>query len=507
MWNAPPNIAQHPLPPAQTVTLGEILSALSFALDITEGARPGHSVRTCLLGMRLGKQMELSDPALADLYYALLLKDIGCSSNAARMADAFRAEDQVVKHHFKFIDREKLGKPNREALTFVWNNIAPRTSVWNRIRQMYRMIGRPGDLTAEVIEARCERGAVILHKLGMRLETCAAVYSLDEHWNGRGLPDHLAAEDIPLLGRICAVAQHLDLFCSEFGPARAMDLLAERSGSWYDPEVVRAAQSLHQQGLLWALCLHDSNPESLQAAVLALDPGSSVALAASDIDLVCSGFADVIDAKSPFAYRHSVNTTEAAVLISGAMGLPTDRIEVVGRSALLHDIGMLGVPNTILDKPGPLTQEEWAAIHHHPVLGQQILSRVRAFHEVASLAGQHHEKLDGSGYPGHLSGERLSIESRILTVADVLSAAMESRSYRHDLNPAQIQQQLALEVPHRLDADVFDAAISILDKLATLPLEDIPARSANEVSDFVVVEPSPSARSSFAMALAGLREP
>ncbi|MGI4756994.1 MAG: metal-dependent phosphohydrolase, partial [Janthinobacterium lividum] len=155
---------------------GEILSALSFALDITEGARPGHSVRACLLGMRLGKQIGLPDQALNDLYYALLLKDIGCSSNAARMAQAFGADDQVVKQHFKFIDREKLGKPNQEALAFVWKNIAPTTSVWNRMRHMYHMVRSPGDLTAEVIEARCEQGAVILHKLGMSVDTCAAVY-------------------------------------------------------------------------------------------------------------------------------------------------------------------------------------------------------------------------------------------------------------------------------------------------------------------------------------------
>lgn len=490
MSKSSPNASLHSAAD-QPVTLGEILSALSVALDITEGARPGHAVRACLLGMRLGKQIGLSDQALAELYYALLLKDIGCSSNSARMADAFGADDQVVKQHFKFIDREKLGKPNREALTFVWNNVAPTTSVWNRIRQMYRMIRSPGDLTAEVIEARCERGAVILHKLGMGIETCAAVYALDEQWNGQGLPDHLVARDIPLLGRICAVAQHLELFCSEFGSARAMDTLAERSGTWFDPDLVRAAESLHRQGVLWAQCLPGSDPEALRHAVLALDPGSSIALAARDIDLICSGFADVVDAKSPFTYRHAVGTTEAAVLISNAMGLAPDRVDVVRRAALLHDIGMLGVPNTILDKPGPLTSAEWTAIHRHPILSQEILSRVRAFSEVAVLAGQHHEKLDGSGYPFHLAGEQLSIESRILTVADVFSALMESRPYRRDLTPAEIQQQLALDVPHRLDPECFDAIVSVLDQLAALPLEDIPAMSADAIPDMVMVEPPP----------------
>ena len=474
----------------QPVALGEILAALSFALDITEGARPGHSVRACLLGMRIGKRIGLPDQALADLYYALLLKDIGCSSNSARMADAFAADDQTVKQHFKFIDREKLGKPNREALTFVWNNIAPTAGTWNRARQMYRMIRRPGNLTAEVITARCERGAVILHKLGMNIETCAAVYSLDEHWNGHGLPDHLVAKDIPLLARLCAVAQHLDLFCSEFGPERAIDTLAERSGSWFDPDLVRAAESLHQQGALWAQCLPGSDPEALQRAVLALDPGSSIALAARNIDLICSGFADVIDAKSPFTYRHSVATTEAAVLISNAMGLAPDRVDVVRRAALLHDIGKLGVPNTILDKPGPLTSEEWKTVHHHPVLSQEILSRVGAFSEIAVLAGQHHERLDGSGYPHHLTEKTLSLESRILSVADVFSALMEGRPYRQDLSPAEIQKQMARDVPHRLSPECFDALISVLEQLAGLPLEDVPAMSV-DIPELVMVDPPP----------------
>lgn len=487
---ASPNAAFHSTN-GQPVTLAEILSALSYALDITEGARPGHSVRTCLLGMRLGKQIGLPDQALADLYYALLLKDIGCSSNSARMADAFAADDQVVKQHFKFIDREKLGKPNREALTFVWNNVAPSASVWTRIRQVYRMIRSPGDLTAEVIEARCERGAVILHKLGMGVETCAAVYSLDEHWNGHGLPDHLVADDVPLLGRICGVAQHLDLFSSEFGPAKAMETLAERSGSWYDPDLVHAAESLHQEGALWAQCLPGTEPEALRLAVLALAPVSSTALAARDVDLICSGFADVVDAKSPFMYRHSVATTEAAVLISNAMGLTSDRTDVIRRAALLHDIGMLGIPNTILDKQGTLSSQEWSAVHRHPVHSRKILSRIRAFSEIAVLAGEHHERLDGTGYPFHLAGEQLSIESRILAVADVFSALMGSRPYREDLSPAEIQQQLTQNAPHRLDAKCVDAVLSVLDQLAGLPLEDIPGTSANAIPDFAMVEPPP----------------
>ncbi len=486
-----PHASSAPYTAREPVTLGEILSALSVALDITEGARPGHAIRTCMLGMQLGGELGLSAPAMADLYYALLLKDIGCSANASRMAEAFDADDQTVKQQFKLMDREKLGKPNREALTFVWENVAPEADVWSRVRQVYRMVSSRGDLTAEVIGARCERGAAILHKLGMPIDTCAAVYTLDEHWNGHGLPDRLAGDQIPLAGRICSAAQYLDLFCQEYGPARALDTLRERANAWYDPEVVRAAESLQQRGALWTHCLPGDDQNEVRSAVVALDPGSSLALAERDIDLICSGFADVVDAKSPFTFRHSVATTEAATLISRAMDLPLESTGMVRRAALLHDIGMLSVPNTLLDKPEPLSSEEWATVHRHPLVGKQLLSSVGAFRDVATLVSQHHERLDGSGYPHRLKGSELAIEARILAVADVLSAMMASRPYREDLHPGEVQRQLAQETAARLDPAVVDAALSVLDELAVLPLEDIPAIDLSAVPDLLLVEPPP----------------
>lgn len=476
---------------SHAMTLGEVLSALSYALDVTEGARPGHAVRACLLGTRLGVEVGLSAAELTDLYYALLLKDIGCSGNAARMAEAFRADDQMVKQHFKLVDREKLGKVNRESLSFVWKNVAPDEDTLGRAREVYRMLRTPGDLTAEVIGARCERGASILHKLGLGIDTCAAVYALDEHWNGQGLPDHLHAAEIPLLARICAVAQHLDLFCTEFGSARALETLLQRSGKWYDPEVVQAAESLNRHGGLWKGCLPGDDAARQRADVVALDPDSSAGLADRDVDLVCSGFADVVDAKSPFSYRHSIATAEIASLMSRAMDLSTERVELVRRAALLHDIGMLSVPNTILDKPGRLSPAELAVVHRHPEVGADIVSRVRAFGDVAQLVRQHHERLDGSGYPFGIPGDQLSTEARILAVADVLSAMLGQRSYRPDLHPAEIQRQLAAEMHSRLDPEVVEVGIGVLDQLAVLPLEDIPAMSMEAIPELALVQPPP----------------
>ena len=473
------------------VTLAQLLSALSFALDLTEGARPGHSDRSCLLGMRIGKEIGLSDKELANLYYALLLKDIGCSSNSARIADTFVASDQEVKQNFRLVDRRRFGRPYREALTFLWKNVAPTASVWRRVRQMYRMVRTPGDLTAEVIGARCERGASILYKIGMDVETCAAVYSLDEHWDGQGLPDHLANLDIPILGRICAVAQHLDIFGTALGPAQALDSLSLRAGTWYDPTLVRAAQIIDKRGMLWDSCMFNSSLDDLQSAVLSLDPNSSVALARGDIDLVCSGFADVIDAKSPYLYRHSIATTEAALLMSHALGLGPDRVDIVKRAALLHDLGMLAIPNMILDKAGPLSAQEQIAVHQHPLLTRQILSRVRAFQEVARVASNHHERLDGSGYPFRIAGEEIALESRIIAVADIFTALVGSRPYRHSLSPVEIKERLSHETPERLDGMCVDAVMSILDQLGDMSLEDVPSATPDHVEDDLLFEASP----------------
>ena len=457
----------------QPIRLSEIISALSFALDLTEGAAPGHALRSCLLGMRIAQEIDLPHEDCAGLYYALLLKDIGCSSNAPRLCQAFAADERTVKHRFKLMDRQKLGRPNREALSFVWNNVAPGTGAWNRVRQIARMLRSDGDLAAEMIETRCDRGGIILRKFGMNEATCTAVYAIDEHWNGRGLPRHLAASDIPLLARICAVAQHLDVYCSEHGPARAIDSLVERSSLWFDPELVHAAQVLHFEQDLWTGCLPDDDLTSLRSAVMSFDPGSTAALAGHDIDLICSGFADVVDAKSSFTFRHSVGVAHAAVLMAETMGFTSDRVTTMRRVGLLHDIGKLGVPNTILDKAGRPSQEEWAILQRHPGLSREILSRVNAFSDIALLAGQHLEKLDGTGYPHGLSAPELSLESRMLTVADMFSALIETRPYRPDLSPAEVQSILAREVPQRLDGDCFEALLSVMEQFtATLPAAD-----------------------------------
>jgi putative nucleotidyltransferase with HDIG domain len=289
--------------------------------------------------------------------------------------------------------------------------------------------------------------------------TAEAVHGLDEHWDGSGYPDRLEGEAIPILARIIAVAQHLDIFACERSTEEALKVLCERSATWFDPKLVRVVLKLASEDRLWGECLPTDDADHAHDLVLALQPDAThgiQVMRAAEVDRLCEAFADVVDAKSPFTYRHSVGVAEVASQIAEELDLPPDRCTLVRRAALLHDLGKLGVPNTILDKTTHLTPEEWKVVVEHPRLSREILARIRSFQEIAVIAGAHHERLDGTGYPDKLQGPQLCLEARLIAVADFYRALTEDRPYRvgmpHEDAIAILRQQGGA-----LDAECIDA--------------------------------------------------
>ncbi len=459
--------ASFPAPGEKRLALSEVISALSVALDLTEDAVPGHAIRSCLIGMRVAAKLGLEAQQLHDLYYALLLKDIGCSSNAARMCQILGADDRAGKRRAKTVDWTRAASV--EGLKLAWVNALPNA---NKLQKIFRVVelglGREKN-NAEVIGVRCERGADIVRKIGLSQGCADAIYSLDEHWNGSGYPDHLKGEDIPILARILGIAQHLDVFASEQSRQRALATMVERSGTWFDPQLVRVAASLYISGQLWDGCAHPEEHDLARQMVMDLEPGEVRIIGADQVDDVCEAFADVVDAKSPFTYRHSLGVTDAAVGLAQQFGLSTERKKLIHRAALLHDLGKLSVSNTILDKPSRLDNDEWQVVRHHPELSEQILSRIPSFAAIAKIAGRHHEKLDGSGYPFGLAGGQLTLEDRIVAMADIYGALSEDRPYREGLPPEEILTILGKEVPTKLDPEVFEALKRYMMQRAELP--------------------------------------
>ena len=442
---------------SEQVSLSEILSALSFALDLVEDARPGHAIRSCLLGMRIAEAISMPAAESADLYYALLLKDVGCSTNSRLICDLVGGDDRAIKREAKLQDWTRA---SFSAVRMMWRNPRAGARLGERVGRLVNMAMHQDRCNAQVIGMRCERGAHIVRKVGLSERTAQAVRALDEHWDGSGHPDRLRGEEIPLLARILNISQHLDLFENEQGREAALDVLAERSGRWFDPEIVRAVQSLAKQRRLW----FDHGLGDEARAVQEIEPGYALRAGERQIDQIAEAFADIVDAKSSFTFAHSLGVTQAAMRISRELHLSAERERVIYRASLLHDLGKLRVSNTILDKTGKLDAKEWSIIQEHPGLTRQILGRIGAFGEVAEIAGNHHEKLDGSGYPFGLAGGQLSLEARILAVADMYGALNEDRPYRAGLPLEKIRSILSGDVPHKLDADCFEALMRSLDR-------------------------------------------
>jgi HD-GYP domain-containing protein (c-di-GMP phosphodiesterase class II) len=178
--------------------------------------------------------------------------------------------------------------------------------------------------------------------------------------------------------------------------------------------------------------------ESALALVKELDPGRSIVVDEGRLDSICEAFGEIIDAKSPYTQRHSKGVAEAAVSMATALGLSGGEITMCRRAALLHDLGKLGVLNTILDKPSKLDAHEWDIIRMHPFNTHNILDRIPHFQEIAFIASSHHEKLDGSGYHRGISGEELPLAARIMAVADIFDALGSARPYRKALETEEV---------------------------------------------------------------------
>mgnify|MGYP001408548396 FL=1 len=176
------------------VRMSEVLAGLSYALDLTEGQRPGHSVRSCLIGMRLAEAIGLPVADRSALFYALLMKDLGCSSNAARFAALFGASDHDLKTDIQHINWSRA----LESFRFVVRNAAPGQPLLSRVWRLLAILSRGPEGAREVVRTRCERGADIARLLHLEDATVKAIRALDEHWDGQGQPYSLRGHDIPL---------------------------------------------------------------------------------------------------------------------------------------------------------------------------------------------------------------------------------------------------------------------------------------------------------------------
>ena len=431
-----------------SIRLSEVIASLSRALDLADGHDLGHSSRSCLIGMRLAREIGLDEDEQPVLLYSLLLKDSGCSSNSARIAALYRADDHTVKRNAKSIDYKRPA----EALAYIWRNVG--TDGGGRFLNAVRATTLGPKIMTELTAQRCERGAEIAGMLELPDKVAEAIRTVEEHWNGGGHPLGLTGDEIPLFGRILCFAQAVEVYAAQGGVGRAVEMAHDRAGRWYDPELVAALDAIRDDATFWA-SLQSATPEQQVGLVEPVD----LRLAADDdrLDRVAEAFALVIDSKSPYTARHSTRVAEIAVSLGATLELGETDLRHLRRAALLHDIGKLGVSNRILDKPGKLDDAEWAAMRRHTEYTSEILGRIAAFVTISTVAAAHHERLDGTGYHLGLRAPELGTAARILAVADVYEALTAERPYREALDPEAALGIIRRDTPHALCPTVVDA--------------------------------------------------
>jgi HD-GYP domain-containing protein (c-di-GMP phosphodiesterase class II) len=439
------------------VPLSELMLALTTALDMTEGQPPEHCIRSCWIGMHIGQHLGLKPEKLHDLFFTLLLKDAGCSSNAARICELYLTDDLTFKRDFKTI-----GSSLSSVINFVIKNAGKGQSWVTRISTTIDILKNGDTYAQELIQTRCSRGADVARELRFSEDVAQGINSLDEHWNGSGRPDQLYQDAIPLYSRIALISQVADVFQYEHNLEDAITEVVSRSGSWFDPMLVDAFRVIvkdeqFRTGLL---------SSDIRQKVMDFAPANTKIMIDDDyFDCIITAFGKIVDSKSPYTAGHSERVSVYAELIAENLAFEEEERKWVKRAALLHDLGKLGVSNAILDKPGKLDAEEWIAVQAHAQFTEMILSEITPFKPLAKIAAAHHEKLDGTGYPRGIGADEISLVTRIITTADIFDAISAERPYRQAMSVTKTLEIMAENLHTAIDPRCFNALKQAIEKL------------------------------------------
>lgn len=170
-----------------------------------------------------------------------------------------------------------------------------------------------------------------------------------------------------------------------------------------------------------------------------------------------------IETRDSYTREHSGRVEKSAAAVAETLGLTSEEIQQVRIASVLHDIGKIGIPNHILNKPGPLTPPEWDIVRQHPVNGAKILAQIPGLQEAARMVRYHHERLDGSGYPDGRAGEAIPLGSRIIAVCDAYEAMTSTRPYRPALPHEEAVAQLRRQAGRQFDPKVVDLFVALLE--------------------------------------------
>jgi HD-GYP domain-containing protein (c-di-GMP phosphodiesterase class II) len=404
----------------QRVRLAEMVAALSLATDLGMGQPMEQALRTCVLSVAVGGELGLGATMLSNVYYLALLRFVGCTSDAHEAASEVGG-DEIA--HRAGVAPVIMGEP-AEFMGHMVRHFAAGTGTLTRLRLFAGAMAAGTRGAARSMRLHCEVAQVLAGRMGLEPAVGQDVGRVFEHWDGRGLPDKLTGEEIPVTARIVAVARDVDIFHQLGGWDLVEQVLRRRRAKAYDPSIV---DIVLKQGEGW---ITETISHPLWEAVLDREPAPHICVAENRLDDVLRAFAEFTDLKCPFTVGHSLGVASLAEGAAMQAGLSESERADLRRAALVHDLGRTGIPNGIWDKPGPLSTTEWERVRLHPYYTERMLSYSAPLRRLAPLAGSHHERLDGSGYYRQVTAPALSFPARILAAADVYQAMTQERPHR-----------------------------------------------------------------------------
>lgn len=431
------------------VRLAELVATLSYAADLGLGQPMEHCMRQTAIALRLADLVGTQPVEREATYYLGMLVNAHCHADATEQAQWFG--DDLT---FKADGFETLGMNTAQMIGMLLRRIGSHGSAADRAKRFatFPVAGYPQMIS--FLDTHTALGAQFARRIGFDESVATAIRQAYEQWDGKGHPNQLSGQQICLPARLVQLAAPVEIFVRRHGIEAAVAMARKNSGKLFDP------------GLVDALCAHADellsglDDAGTWDAILAAEPGLARWIRDADLDSVLEAMGDLVDLKSPYLAGHSRGVANLAAEAARQAGLDEEQVITVRRAGLIHDLGRMGVPNTVWDKPRRLTEPEQERVRLHPYLTERMLARVPSLGRVREIAARHHERLDGSGYPRGLTSASLTPADRILAAADVYHALTEPRPHRAALEADDAAEGVRRQVREGLlDGDAVTAVL------------------------------------------------